>query len=158
PCCVAGGPNRVDQQTRLERRRPLNPGGPLRIGNLDILDTRHLGERLLDMTSAGGAGHPFDLQGERFGHECASYFFTVEGKPMSAVAFVSASTLVLLSSKVTTASFFSRLAVALETPGTFESAPFTCMGHVEQLMSGTASVTVCIAKAAPDATARTAVA
>ncbi|OGA62891.1 MAG: hypothetical protein A3G81_13315 [Betaproteobacteria bacterium RIFCSPLOWO2_12_FULL_65_14] len=83
-----------------------------------------------------------------------SYFFTVEGKPMPAVAFISASTFVLLSSYVTMASFFSRLAEASETPGTLESAFFTWIGHVEQLMSGTESVTVFIAKAADEAKAR----
>src|SRR5882672_11575464 len=70
------------------------------------------------------------------------YCFTIEGYPALAVALRRASTFVLASSKVTTASFCSRLAATFSTPSTFFNALLTVMGHASQSMPGTLSVTV----------------
>src|SRR5258706_14970065 len=70
------------------------------------------------------------------------YCFTVEGYPALAVASRNASTLVLASSKVTTASFVWKLAATFSTPLTFFNALLTVAGHISQYMPGTLSVTV----------------
>src|SRR6266852_6396820 len=70
------------------------------------------------------------------------YCFTVDGYPALAVALRRASTFVLASSKVTTASFCSRLAATFPTPSTFFNALLTVIGHASQSMPGTLSVTV----------------
>src|SRR5712691_6492200 len=80
--------------------------------------------------------------------------FGLEGKPAFAVAFVSEPTLALESSKVTTASFFSKLTLTLETPGTRDSAFLTVIGQASQYIEGTSSATVFVS--AKDGAARTA--
>lgn len=72
------------------------------------------------------------------------YCFNFDGKPAFAVAFVNASTVVLASSKVTTASAFSRLTSAFVTPPTFVNDLFTEITHPAQVIAETASVTVFI--------------
>jgi len=61
------------------------------------------------------------------------------------VAFVNASTLVLASSNVTTASAFSRLMSALLTPFTLVNDLFTEIAQESQVIPDTASVTVLVA-------------
>ena len=56
------------------------------------------------------------------------------------MALVSFCTLVLASSKVTTASRFSKVTSTLLTPSTLEIALLTVIGQVEQVMPGTDSV------------------
>ena len=61
------------------------------------------------------------------------------------MAFVNASTLVLASSNVTTASAFSRLMSALLTPCTLVNDLFTEIAQEPQVIPDTASVTVLVA-------------
>jgi hypothetical protein len=58
---------------------------------------------------------------------------------------VSFCTLVLASSKVTTASRVSKVTSTLLTPSTLEIAFLTVIGQAEQVMPGTDSVTVWVA-------------
>ena len=69
-------------------------------------------------------------------------FFRVDGKPAPAVALSKASTVVLASSKTTTASFFSRLTSALATPSILVNDLCTEITHDPQVMPDTESVTV----------------
>ena len=69
-------------------------------------------------------------------------FFTLDGKPEAVVALISASTFVLASSKVTTASAFCRFMSALATPGSRVNDLFTEITHDSQTMFLTESVTV----------------
>src|SRR5712691_5580538 len=80
------------------------------------------------------------------------YCFTLDGYPALAVALRRASTFVFASSKVTTASFCSRLATTFPTPSTFFNALLTVIGHASQSMPGTLSVTVLLSAYAGDAT------
>src|SRR2546428_11637727 len=64
------------------------------------------------------------------------YCFTLDGYPALAVALRRASTFVFASSKVTTASFCSRLAATFLTPSTFFNALVTVMGHASQFIPG----------------------
>src|SRR5712692_1580278 len=70
------------------------------------------------------------------------YCFTVDGYPALAVALRRASTFVLASSKLTTASFVSKFAATFSTPSTFFNALLTVIGQASQSMPGTLSVTV----------------
>src|SRR5882672_9047043 len=70
------------------------------------------------------------------------YCLTIDGYPALAVALRRASTFVLASSKVTTASVCSSLAATFPTPSTFFNALLTVIGHTSQSMPGTLSVTV----------------
>lgn len=58
------------------------------------------------------------------------------------VAFIKASTVVLVSSKLTTASAFSRLTSAFVTPLTFVNDLFTEITHEAHVIPDTDSVTV----------------
>src|SRR6266851_1889630 len=78
----------------------------------------------------------------RIGVASFIYCFTIDGYPALAVALRKASTVVLASLNVTTASFLSRLAATFSTPSTFFNALLTVMGHASQSMPGTLSVTV----------------
>src|SRR5712692_8574736 len=78
----------------------------------------------------------------RIGVASFIYCFTLDGYPALAVALRRASTFVFASSKVTTASFCSRLAATFPTPSTFFNALLTVIGHASQSMPGTLSVTV----------------
>src|SRR5712691_8584460 len=78
----------------------------------------------------------------RIGVASFIYCFTTDGYPALVVALRRASTFVLASSKVTTASFCSRLAATFSTPSTFFNALLTVMGQASQSMPGTLSVTV----------------
>ena len=69
------------------------------------------------------------------------YLMTRDGKPTLVVAIVKAATLVLLSSKVTTAVFFLKETVTLPTPGTRASVCFTMYGQDTQVIPSTAKVT-----------------
>ena len=81
------------------------------------------------------------------------YGFKEDGKPALAVALVSASTEVLASSKVTTASAFSRLTSALVTPSILVNDLFTEITHDAHVIPDTERVTVLISpKAAADTT------
>src|SRR6266705_4040535 len=97
---------------------------------------------------AGVGGHRFRLgvaapwTSQNGLERSLAHGFGLDGKPAFAVAFVSASTLALASSKVTTASFFSKLTLTLETPGTLDSAFLTVIGHASQYIDGTSSATV----------------
>src|SRR5260221_7766607 len=71
-----------------------------------------------------------------------TYCFTLDGYPALAVALRRASMFVLAPSKVTTASFCSKLAATFSTPSTFFNALLTVMGQASQSMPGTLSVTV----------------
>jgi hypothetical protein len=66
----------------------------------------------------------------------------LDGYPALVVALVSASTLVLASSKETTASPFSRLTSALVTPSILVNDLFTEIAHELHVIPDTASVTV----------------
>src|SRR6266853_6234334 len=78
----------------------------------------------------------------RIGLASFIYCFTIDGYPALAVALRRASTFVLASSKVTTASFLSRPAATFSTPSTFFNALLTVIGHASQSMPGTLSGTV----------------
>src|SRR5574337_1259641 len=69
----------------------------------------------------------------------------VEGQPTFAVALLKASALVFASSKVTTASRFSKLTAAFCTPATLDRAFLTVIGHASQVMPGTDRVTIFVA-------------
>ena len=85
---------------------------------------------------------------------CTYCFLMAEGKPAPAVALSNASTFVFASSKVTTASAFSRLTSALVTPLTLVNDLFTEITHDAHVIPDTASVTVLIsAKVAAETTA-----
>jgi hypothetical protein len=66
----------------------------------------------------------------------------LDGYPALVVAFVRSSTFTLLSSKVTTASPFSRLTSAFETPSILVNDLFTEITHELHVMPKTASLTV----------------
>lgn len=77
-----------------------------------------------------------------------------EGYPALAVALVSASTFVCASSKVTTASRFSKLTSALVTPLTLLNDLCTEIGHDGHVIPDTESVTILVsAEAAVETTA-----
>ena len=99
------------------------------------------GHRLGLGVSAFGTGQ------RRFGNDRVHLVaaVTVDGYPAPLVARVRASVLVFASSKVTLASRLSRLTSVLLTPDTLVSAFLTVMGQAAQFMSGTDSVTVCVA-------------
>jgi len=73
---------------------------------------------------------------------------TLDGYPAWVAAFVRASTLVLASSNVTTASPFSRLTSAFVTPSILVNDLFTEIAQDAQVMPETASVTVFISASA----------
>ena len=77
-----------------------------------------------------------------------------DGKPAAPVALTKASTFVFASSKVTTASAFSRLTSALVTPSILVNDLFTEITHDVHVIPETASVTVLVsARAAAETTA-----
>lgn len=84
---------------------------------------------------------------------CTYYFLMVDGKPAPAVALSKASTFVLASSKLTTASAFSRLTSALVTPSTLVNDLFTEITHQLHVIPDTESVTVLISARAAAETA-----
>lgn len=85
---------------------------------------------------------------------CTYCFFRVDGKPAPAVALSKASTFVFASSKLTTASAFSRLTSALVTPSILVNDLFTEITHDTQVIPDTESATVWMAaKAGAETTA-----
>ena len=85
---------------------------------------------------------------------CTYRFLMADGKPAPPVALTKASTFVFASSKVTTASAFSRLTSALVTPSILVNDLFTEIGHAGHVIPDTESVTVLIsAEAAAETTA-----
>lgn len=85
---------------------------------------------------------------------CIYRSLMADGKPAAAVALVSASTFVCASSKVTTASRFSKLTSAFATPLTLLNDLCTEIGHAGHVIPDTASVTILVsAKAAAETTA-----
>ncbi len=66
---------------------------------------------------------------------------TRDGKPTLVVAVVKAVTLVLLSSKATTAVFFLKETMTSLTPGTLARVCFTMYGQDAQVIPSTAKVT-----------------
>ena len=84
---------------------------------------------------------------------CTYCFLMAEGKPAPAVALSNASTFVFASSKVTTASAFSRLTSALVTPLTLVNDLFTEITHDAHVIPDTDSVTVLISARAAVGTA-----
>lgn len=71
-----------------------------------------------------------------------NHHFCLDGNPALAVALVKISTLVFESSKVTTASFFSRLTSVFLTPSIFCKDLVTEVTQALHMMPGTDSVTV----------------
>lgn len=85
---------------------------------------------------------------------CTYCFLIAEGKPAPAVALINVSTFVFASSKVTTASAFSRLTSAVVTPLILVKDLFTEVTHALHVIPDTESVTVLIsANAAAETTA-----
>lgn len=83
---------------------------------------------------------------------CTYRSLMADGKPAPAVALTKASTFVCASSKVTTASRFSKLTSAFVTPLTLLNDLCTEIGHAGHVIPDTESVTVLISAEAAAAT------